>query len=288
MRSTSVALIMAQPRPSPEDLIPVNFTGHSTRSCAATPVIPRLASGAALADDNDGARTARPPCLCAINCHLSGASRLPRVIDMVRGCGHSSGAPIWFAMVAIKRGAVMSVDEFALAFGHPNRREPAGAPRRLSAIRRSVCAVPANLPSLARALAVFGAAGLITCSAIPARAAVGPSGSNDMSIPIVVPPYHGLEPSLRIAYQSGTANGWLGVGWVLSGVSAIQRSSPGKGLPNYDDTDDFYLDGLQLIRCTEGSPSPSCKYPPISSDPNLTYIPYTTKVKRINASPSRR
>jgi RHS repeat-associated protein len=100
----------------------------------------------------------------------------------------------------------------------------------------------------------------------PAYADVAPSGSYQTDVPIVVPAFHGLEPHLEITYDSESGNGPLGVGWRLSGLSEVRRSSPGKGTPRYDNKDVHYLDGMELIPCRPGMNSPSCKYPPTDID----------------------
>lgn len=101
---------------------------------------------------------------------------------------------------------------------------------------------------------------LIALIAFPtaALADVSPYGAFQTSVPIEVPPYHGLEPRLNLAYNSSAGNGWLGVGWDLSGVSSIERASPGRGVPNYNNSDIFFLDGMELVLCTSNSISPSC------------------------------
>ncbi|MBA3493607.1 MAG: VCBS repeat-containing protein, partial [Gammaproteobacteria bacterium] len=75
-------------------------------------------------------------------------------------------------------------------------------------------------------------------------------------------------------YNSQRGNGWLGVGWALSGLSTISRTSASKGAPKYDNTDKYFLDGQELIPCAPGMQSPSCKYPAL---PN--YTAYTTKIE---------
>ena len=47
----------------------------------------------------------------------------------------------------------------------------------------------------------------------------------------VVPPFHGLEPGLSLAYDSGRGNGFVGVGWRLAGPSLIERGSIRRGAP---------------------------------------------------------
>src|SRR5262249_33035502 len=93
-------------------------------------------------------------------------------------------------------------------------------------------------------------------------------GSAKESISIDVPPMHGITPKLAIAYGSRAPNGPLGVGWSLRGTSTIERVSPGRGAPHYDSTDQFLLDGVELVTCPSCNPkfgpcpmpvdSPSC------------------------------
>jgi RHS repeat-associated protein len=114
------------------------------------------------------------------------------------------------------------------------------------------------------------------CRAPPAQADVSPSGSYQTSVPITVPAFHDLEPHLTIAYDSGSGDGLLGVGWALAGLSEVQRSSPGQGAPRYNGTDQFFLDGVELVPCGPGVTSPSCAYPPPSAA-GTTFISYATR-----------
>ncbi|MCA3556536.1 FG-GAP-like repeat-containing protein, partial [Aestuariivirga sp.] len=113
----------------------------------------------------------------------------------------------------------------------------------------------------------------------------GRNGSFSRVIPIDVPGFHGIEPDLRLVYDSSSGirnlpptGGELGVGWTLQGVSAIQRVSgtappaagqnkapSGRGVPAYGAAgftpDSFLLDGTELVPCTEvANPqsTPSC------------------------------
>jgi RHS repeat-associated protein len=116
------------------------------------------------------------------------------------------------------------------------------------------------------------------------NASASSSGDYQTAVPIAVPPYHGLQPRLSLAYNSSGRNAWLGVGWQLSGLSSIRRTSPGRGAPNYDNDDVYYLDGAELVPCTAGMQSPSCKY---RASP--AYLAYTTKIEsfqRIAFDPS--
>lgn len=85
------------------------------------------------------------------------------------------------------------------------------------------------------------------------------NGSYQTSIPIEVPAFHGIEPKLALHYDSSQGNGWLGLGWSLSGLSQIERMSPGRGAPRVNGDDLYVLDGMELIPCAAGSASPSCK-----------------------------
>jgi len=90
-------------------------------------------------------------------------------------------------------------------------------------------------------------------------------GAFGTEVPIAVPSYHGLEPSLKLGYSSTAGNGFAGVGWALGGFSTIERASPGNGAPAYNANDIFVLDGQQLVPCATGSTSPSCTTCPVGS-----------------------
>ncbi|MBL8906893.1 MAG: VCBS repeat-containing protein, partial [Rhizobiales bacterium] len=106
------------------------------------------------------------------------------------------------------------------------------------------------------------------------------NGSFTQSLPIQVPAFRGLEPKLALSYDSArgirnipNAGGWLGAGWSLSGLSAIERisgavsndpdHSGGRGSASFGaagmPADRFALDGEELIACTAAIASaPSC------------------------------
>ncbi|MBP2845902.1 VCBS repeat-containing protein [Dickeya oryzae] len=83
---------------------------------------------------------------------------------------------------------------------------------------------------------------------------VDANGQAVYHLPIEVPPGIGkLKPELALVYNHHRANGVLGVGWVLSGLSAIVRTRATvavdnfNGGINYDENDRFMLDGNRLI-----------------------------------------
>jgi hypothetical protein len=83
---------------------------------------------------------------------------------------------------------------------------------------------------------------------------VSENGAATYSLPIQVPPgTAGMEPKLSLVYTNQGGNGLLGMGWSLSGLSAITRcprtiAQDGiRGGVHYDANDKFCLDGQRLI-----------------------------------------
>lgn len=83
-------------------------------------------------------------------------------------------------------------------------------------------------------------------------------GQYTETLPIQVPAFRGLEPTVALKYRSTSPNGPLGVGWSLEPASSVQRVSPGRGAPSLTASDVYALDGEELIPCIAGSKSPSC------------------------------
>lgn len=113
-----------------------------------------------------------------------------------------------------------------------------------------------------RATVAFTAGVALSIVAPPtSRADVGASGAYTTSFAVEVPPYHGLEPHITLAYSSSGGDGLAGVGWHVESGPTIVRASPGRGVPRFDVTDIFLLDGVELVPCQTGSTSPSCTNP---------------------------
>lgn len=88
----------------------------------------------------------------------------------------------------------------------------------------------------------------------PVEAGVSDTGAAQISIPIVVSPgTAGMQPKLALSYSSQGGNGPLGLGFSLSGLSAISRvgrtiAQDGvKGGIAFDANDRYSLDGQRLI-----------------------------------------
>ena len=89
---------------------------------------------------------------------------------------------------------------------------------------------------------------------LPGNLIVSPSGAAVYNIPIEVPPgVAGMTPSLGFTYNSMSGDGIVGIGWALSGLSEITRTSTTiyhngyiDGV-DFDENDQFMLDGQLLI-----------------------------------------
>jgi RHS repeat-associated protein len=106
---------------------------------------------------------------------------------------------------------------------------------------------------------------------------VSPRGAYQTAIQLEVPAYHGLQPDIKLIYDSDLGSSILGVGWRLSGLSEILRLSPGKGSPRYDNQDIYVRDGMELIRCTSKMRSPSCMHPPRGN--RLRIASFTSRIE---------
>lgn len=106
---------------------------------------------------------------------------------------------------------------------------------------------------------------------------VSPRGAYQTAIQLEVPIYHGLQPDIKLTYESDLGSGIVGVGWRLSGLSEILRLAPGKGSPRFDGKDIYVRDGMELIRCTASVRSPSCTHPPRGN--RLRIVPFASRVE---------
>lgn len=83
---------------------------------------------------------------------------------------------------------------------------------------------------------------------------VGPTGAANCVIPIDIPPgRNGMKPNLSLVYSSQGGEGLLGLGWALSGLSAVTRVPTDiyhEGyidVVDFDNNDKFALEGQRLI-----------------------------------------
>lgn len=83
-------------------------------------------------------------------------------------------------------------------------------------------------------------------------------GSYSQAVPIAVPPFRGLQPSLVLAYNSDGGNGFAGAGWRLAGFTRISRVSDALGTPRFEASDVYLLGGQELLPCQTGTVTPSC------------------------------
>lgn len=89
---------------------------------------------------------------------------------------------------------------------------------------------------------------------IAGNASVNNAGGATYTIPLALPPgTNGMQPLLALTYNSYGGDGLLGVGWSLTGLSAIQRVGSddyhdGSTAPmKYTTADHFTLDGRRLV-----------------------------------------
>ena len=104
----------------------------------------------------------------------------------------------------------------------------------------------------------------------PGKFDVTPSGAASYTVPIAVPPgTAGMAPSLALSYNSQGGNGLLGMGWSLSGLSAITRCPKTliqdgvKSGVNYTTTDSLCLDGQRLVAIVGAYGASGTEYPMI-------------------------
>lgn len=93
----------------------------------------------------------------------------------------------------------------------------------------------------------------------PAANLIGAGGEYTESFGFNLPEFRGLQPDLRLVYNSantsrGGVDNFVAFGWRLAGLSVIERKSVGGGVPTFDDGQDVYiLDGQELMACEDGA-----------------------------------
>ena len=90
--------------------------------------------------------------------------------------------------------------------------------------------------------------------AIQGSFAVSSTGEATYALPLIVPPgAAGMQPTLAVAYNSASGDGMLGMGFSLSGLSAMTRCVRTMAQDNqirsvrYDQHDALCLDGARLV-----------------------------------------
>ena len=78
------------------------------------------------------------------------------------------------------------------------------------------------------------------------------SGTAQLNIPFPLPPGRGLAPELTLTYTSGGGNGLFGVGFSLDPPAIARKTN--KGIPRYEDSDRFSLDGGPALVALSGQP----------------------------------
>lgn len=96
-----------------------------------------------------------------------------------------------------------------------------------------------------------------SASQIPGTLTVTETGASNYTIPLALPVgIKGVEPKLALSYSSQSGNGLAGVGWGLTGLSAITRCAQNRAIHGqyrsvqYDAQDRFCLDGKPLVLMT--------------------------------------
>ena len=138
--------------------------------------------------------------------------------------------------------------------------------------KKKSSAPAAAAPAAAAAAAAAGDAGAAEGSAAssfltPSVPSFGADGALRYEYAIDMPEFRGLEPAISLNYDSGrktktggTYQGWLGFGWGMDGFDVIERGRPRGGVPAFDGNDVYSLNGGELVPCTTGMDSPSCRY----------------------------
>jgi Salmonella virulence plasmid 65kDa B protein len=140
-------------------------------------------------------------------------------------------------------------------------------PKADSAKAAAKAAAAPNAPAAAAASAAPADAGTGASSQVlaPNIPTFGADGALRYSYGLDLPAFRGLEPEIALNYDSGRKTklgagyqGWLGFGWGLDGFDMIERQRPKGGVPAFDSSDVYLLNGSELVPCVAGMDSPSC------------------------------
>ncbi len=71
------------------------------------------------------------------------------------------------------------------------------------------------------------------------------TGAGSLTIPLPLPEARGFAPQISLSYNSGSGNGLFGLGFSVALPSIARKTS--NGIPRYDDSDIFTLNGSELI-----------------------------------------
>ena len=160
------------------------------------------------------------------------------------------------------QGALIVMGRFATHFlrmnsPSPHQSEPASPVSRIApwdALRRFPRHILLTLGLVFSLTALTASVSFAGPMDVGGQLSVSENGAAIYSIPLqVAPGIAGIEPKLALSYSSQTGNGLLGVGWSLSGLSAVTRcprtlaQDGARGGINFDAKDRFCLDGQRLI-----------------------------------------
>ena len=95
------------------------------------------------------------------------------------------------------------------------------------------------------------------------------------NIDFQLPAYYGLPPDVGLAYSSTAGNGQVGVGWQLTGLSAIREVDDERGAPSYDNNH-FELDGARLAACDQTQQPVMATCTPNTTTATGPGVPFTT------------
>ena len=168
--------------------------------------------------------------------------------------------PTTATATAVSSNVAISADSAKLIVGNYSGGAAAGlyiqatATSGSDAIANSVSsAITATTHDLTRTSPQQPTTGTTVAGSTPTSASVSSNGSSSYSIPLKLPPgTAGMTPEISLAYHGDRHEGILGMGWSLTGQSAISRCSSTYAQDGVDagvtltETDQYCLDGKRL------------------------------------------